>query len=207
LSAFALDQGDARYVGGTVPGVTAGDPGRLDTTSTPSLTFDHAGNTVEIPYAAIESYDYSKYDYSKEVTRHLGVLPAIAVGWVKMRRHGHYFSISYRTENGGPAQIVVFEVPKDMPRTLKAILQTRAPGTCKPCLYPSIHTNCGLSNYRRQVHYRNCPKRASSVDSAALCCPHEKSTNHRSLVADFGSAPDFSRDRANRGSADCRRTP
>ena len=126
LSTFALDEGHARYVGGTVPGVTAGVIGRLDTTSTTSLTFEHAGNNVEIPYASIESYEYSK-----DVTRHLGVLPAIAVGLVKMRRHSHYFSISYRAEAGGPAQIVVLEVPKDMPRTLEAILQTRAPGTCR----------------------------------------------------------------------------
>ena len=126
LSAFALDEGHVRYVGGTLPGVPAGVVGRLDTTSTTGLTFEHAGNTVEIPYASIESYEYSK-----DVTRHLGVLPAIAVALVKMRRHSHYFSISYRTETRGPAQIVVLEVPKDMPRTLEAILQTRAPGTCR----------------------------------------------------------------------------
>jgi hypothetical protein len=122
LSAFALEEGHARYVGGTVPGLTSGVIGRLDTTSTTSLTFARTGNKVEIPYASIESYEYSK-----DVTRHLGVLPAIAVGLVKMRRHSHYFSISYRTEAGWPAQIVVLEVPKDMPRSLQAILQTRAP--------------------------------------------------------------------------------
>ena len=122
LSAFALDEGHARYVGGTVRGVPAGVVRRLDTTSATSLIFEQAGNKVEIPYASIESYEYSK-----DVTRHLGVLPAIAVGLVKMRRHSHYFSISYRTEIGGPAQIVVLEVPKDMPRTLQAILRTRAP--------------------------------------------------------------------------------
>lgn len=126
LSTFALDERHARYVGGTVPGVTAGAIGRLDTTSTTSLTFEQAGNKIEIPYASIQSYPYSK-----AVTRPLGVLPAIAVGLGKMRRHSHYFSISYRAEAGAPAQIVVLEVPKDMPRTLEAILQTRAPGTCR----------------------------------------------------------------------------
>jgi hypothetical protein len=82
---------------------------------------------VEIPYASIESYEYAK-----EVTRHLGVVPAVAVGLVKMWRHSHYFSIAYRIETGGTAQIVVFEVPKDMPRTLQAVRQTRAPGARKP---------------------------------------------------------------------------
>jgi hypothetical protein len=134
ISAFALDEGHARYVGGTVPSVAAGVVGRLDTTSITSLTFEQAGNKVEIPYASIESYEYSK-----DVTRHLGVLPAIAVGLVKMRRHSHFFSISYRTETGGPAQIVVLEVPKDMPRTLRAILDTRAPGTCRFHSTPDPH--------------------------------------------------------------------
>lgn len=107
LSAFALDEGHARYLGGTVQGLPVGVVGRLDTTSATSLIFEQAGNKVGIPYASIESYEYSK-----DVTRHLGVLPAIAVGLVKMRRHSHYFSISYRTESGGPAQIVVLEVPQ-----------------------------------------------------------------------------------------------
>jgi len=122
LSALALDDGHARYVGGTVPGVTAGVVGQLDTTSATALTFEYAGKKTEIPYSSIEAYEYSK-----DVTRHLGVLPAIAVGLVKMRRHSHYFSFSYRTEAGGPEQIVVLEVPKAMPRTLEAILRTRAP--------------------------------------------------------------------------------
>ena len=134
LSAFALDQGHARYVGGTVPRVTAGAVGRFDTTATKSLIFEQAGNKVEIPYGSIESYKYSK-----DVTRHLGVLPAIAIGLVKMRRHSHFFSISYRAEGGGPAQIVVFEVPTDMPRTLEAILHTRAPGTCACHPTPDPH--------------------------------------------------------------------
>ena len=134
LSAFALDEGHARYVGGTVQGIPAGAIGRLDTTSATSLIFEQAGNKVEIPYAFIDSCEYSK-----DVTRHLGVLPAIAVGLVKMRRHSHYFSISYRTQTGEPAQIVVLEVPKDMPRTLRAILGTRAPGTCRCHSNPDPH--------------------------------------------------------------------
>ena len=72
LSAAALDDGHAKYVGGTVPGLTAGTIVRLDTTSETSLTFQHAGNKVEIPYASIQSYEYSK-----EVARHLGVLPTL----------------------------------------------------------------------------------------------------------------------------------
>lgn len=127
LSAFAIANGHAKYVGGTQPGVTPGVVGRLDTTSDTSLIFEHAGNKIEIPYTAIESHKYSK-----EVARHLGVLPTIAVGLLKVRQHRHFFRISYRVPGAAAAQVVIFEVPKQMPRILEAILQTRAVPTWKP---------------------------------------------------------------------------
>lgn len=133
FSAAALDDAHVRYVGGTVPGITAGVIGRLDTTSETSLTFEQAGNKTSIPYAYIESYEYTK-----DVTRHLGVLPAIAVGLMKMRRHSHFFRITYRDMPGAAQQIVVFEVPKRMPPTLQAILEARAPGRCKPYYQSSL---------------------------------------------------------------------
>lgn len=130
LSAFALQNGHAKYVGGTVPGLSAGTVGRVDTTSETSLTFVQAGNKLEIPYASIESYEYSK-----EVTWHMGVLPAIALRLVKARQRRHFFRFSYR-DSRNLVQVAVFEVPKQMPRTLQAVLQTRAPqgrGPCWPC--------------------------------------------------------------------------
>jgi hypothetical protein len=130
LSASALENGHAKYWGGTVPGVTAGTIGRLDTTSAASLVFLQAGNKLEIPYASIESYEYSS-----EVTLHLGVLPAIAVRLFKMRQRRHFFRFSYR-DSSNVAQAAVFEVPKQMPRTLQAVLQTRAPQSRKP-LWPA----------------------------------------------------------------------
>jgi hypothetical protein len=125
-SVSALENGHARYVGGTVPSLTAGTIGRLDTTSEASLIFVQAGNKLEIPYVSIESYEYSK-----EVTWHLGVLPAIAVRLFKARQRRHFFRFSYRDANN-TVQAALFEVPKQMPRTLEAVLQTRAPRTGKP---------------------------------------------------------------------------
>jgi hypothetical protein len=127
LPAVAVEDGQVMYVGGTAPGVNAGIVGRLNTTSETALIFEYPGNQLAIPNDAIQSFQYSK-----EVTRHLGV-PAIAVGMFRMRRHGHFFRISYRDSNN-VAQAAVFEVPKHMPRTLQAVLETRAPRTCKPSL-------------------------------------------------------------------------
>lgn len=127
ISTFAIDPGHARYVGGTVPGTTPGVVGRMNTTSETALTFEYAGNTVAIPYASVESFKYTK-----EPTVHLGVLPAIVVGMLKSRQHRHFFRISYRGPSG-VMQVAVFEVPKHEPPIIRAILNSRAPGTDKTC--------------------------------------------------------------------------
>jgi hypothetical protein len=128
LPAVALDNGRVMYVGGTVPGVSARTIGRLDTTSETALVFEYSGSKLEIPYAAIQSFDYSK-----EVTRHIGVLPAIAVRLLMVRQRRHFFRISYHDPKN-VTQAIVLEVPKTMPRTLQAVLETRAPGSSRPYL-------------------------------------------------------------------------
>ena len=127
LPLAAVEDDQVMYAGGTAPALRAGVVGRLDTTSEKSLTFEYSGAKLLIPYADIQSFEYST-----EVTRHLGVMPAIAVGWVKMRRHRHYFRISYQGADA-VSQVAVFEVSKQMPRTLEAVLKARAPQSCKPC--------------------------------------------------------------------------
>jgi len=129
LPALAVDDGQVRYIGGSAPGVAVGTVGSLDTTAETALIFEHSGSKLEIPYAAIESHEYST-----EVTHHLGVLPAVAVGMVRIRKHRHYFRVTYRSSDG-VAQVAVFEVSKHLPRTLQAVLMARASTakTCSPC--------------------------------------------------------------------------
>jgi hypothetical protein len=122
----AVEDGQVMYTGGTVPALQAGVLGRLDTTSETVLSFEYAGNKLAIPYARIDSYRYYE-----QVARHLGVLLAIAVGLVKRRQQRHFFQIGYRDE-GNLSQVAVFEVSKQMPQTLLAVLLARAPQGCKP---------------------------------------------------------------------------
>jgi hypothetical protein len=121
ISAYAVKGKQVVYAGGTAPGIIAGSVGTLNTTSDVALIFGSSAGTLQIPYGNIESFEYSR-----EVARHLGVLPAIAVGLVKMRWHRHFFRISYRDQKG-TIQVAVFEVSKQMPRTLRAVLQARVP--------------------------------------------------------------------------------
>jgi hypothetical protein len=124
--AGAVEGGQVMYAGGTVPATPLGVLGRLDTTSEVVLTFAYPGDKLVIPYAKIDSFEYSQ-----RVARHLGVLPAIAIGLVRKRQRRHFLRISYR-DNSNVSQVAVFEVSKQMPQSLMAILQVRAPQGCRP---------------------------------------------------------------------------
>lgn len=126
LPARAVEDGQVVYTGGTLPAVKDGTVGRFDTTSQTALKFNYSGSSLTILYAKMASFQYSE-----QVARHLGVLPAAAVGLVKKRQRRHYFRITYCDESD-VIQVAVFEVPKKMPPTLLAILQVRAPNACKP---------------------------------------------------------------------------
>ncbi len=125
IPAAAVEDGQVMYVGGTAA-LKEGTLGRLNTTSQTALVFESAGNTLIIPYAKIASFEYSQ-----KVARHLGVLPAIAVGLMKKRQRRHFVQINYH-DDSSVSQVAVFEVPKQMPRTFLAVLQARAPQGCRP---------------------------------------------------------------------------
>jgi hypothetical protein len=123
--AAAVENGQVLYVGGTIPSLREGSLGRLDTSSESALVFASGAAPLVIPFSKIESYEYSQ-----DVARHLGLLPAIGAGLLRKRQHKHFFRITYR-DSSEVLQVTVFEVPKQMPRSLLAVLQTRAPQGCQ----------------------------------------------------------------------------
>jgi hypothetical protein len=126
LSMPAVEDDQVMYVGGTVGILKKGVVGKLDTTSQTALNFESPGGRLVIPFEGIDSYEYSQ-----QVARHLGVLPAIAVGLVKRRQRRHFFRITYH-DDSKTQQVAIFEVSKETPRSLLAVLQGRAPQGCKP---------------------------------------------------------------------------
>jgi hypothetical protein len=138
--AGAVEGEQVKYMGGTVADLHAGLLGRLDTTSGTMLTYEYSGNKLVIPYAKIDSFEYSV-----DVARHLGVLPAIAVALVRKRQQRHFFRIGYHDENN-VSQVAIFEVPKRMPPTLLAVLQVRAPQGCKASYWAPYATRCSQPN-------------------------------------------------------------
>jgi phosphatidylglycerophosphate synthase len=128
--AFAVSVGEAAYMGGTISGVAEGTLGALDTTAVERLTFRYKSpaaampSEIDMPYARILSFQYST-----DVTHHIGVAPAIVVSLVKRRERKHFFTITY-TDADMVKQVAIFEVPKNEPATLLAILRVRAGQAC-----------------------------------------------------------------------------
>jgi hypothetical protein len=140
LPAGAVEGDQVKYMGGTVADLHSGTIGRLDTTSATSLTYEYSGNKLVIPYAKIDTFEYSI-----DVARHLGVLPAMVVAPVRKRQRRHFFRISYHDESN-VSQVVIFEVPKWMPPTLLAVLQVRAPQGCKSSYLTPNTSRCRQAN-------------------------------------------------------------
>jgi hypothetical protein len=114
------------YVGGTVPNVTEGQVGRLDTTVDRSLVFEYGSSRVEIPYASMQ-----RYQYTQRLARRMGVAPTIAVGLIKRRQRRHIVEVYFRDESG-VNQVAVFEVSKDRAAPVVAVLNARAPRPSRP---------------------------------------------------------------------------
>jgi hypothetical protein len=133
---FAIEDGEVTYTGGTVVSLKEGTTGKFDTTSQSALTFESSGSKVAIPYERVQSYQYSRV-----LARHYGALATIAIVLVKYRQRRHFVRINY-LDDSGTAQVAIFEIPKTMPQTLMAVLQTRAPQGCKPNSF-GFDTNIG----------------------------------------------------------------
>jgi hypothetical protein len=114
------------YVGGTVPNVTEGQVGRLDTTVDRNLVFEYGSSRVEIPYASMQ-----RYQYTQRLARRMGVAPTIAVGIVKRRQRRHIVEVFFR-DASGVNQVAVFEVSKDRAAPVVAVLNARVPHPVRP---------------------------------------------------------------------------
>ena len=124
IPAFAVEGKQVAYVGGTLPALSNGTLGELDTTSPANLVFKTstpgAPTEFAIPYANIRSVRYTT-----PVAHHLGVLPAIAVGLVRHRERKHLLALSY-TDKSSTIQSILFEVSKDQSQSLLQILRARS---------------------------------------------------------------------------------
>lgn len=119
-----IEGNEVEYLGGTTT-ITEGTVGMLDFSSTTDLIVRLRGATLlSIPYKGLQ-----RVTYRREVTHHIGVLPAIAVGLVRKRKRQHFFDLSYEDAQGNP-QSIALEVSKREPPILYDIFRARAPQIC-----------------------------------------------------------------------------
>ena len=144
--AFAVEAGQIVYVSGTLA-VPSGAVGSFYTASPTALVFKFGVPGASSGEIAIEYKSIVAFDYKSELARHLGVLPAIAVGLVKKRERKHFFSIKF-TDAANVTQAAIFEVPKNDPPGLLAILNARSPQACR-----SVRLQCFVppSNPRGEI--------------------------------------------------------
>jgi hypothetical protein len=126
-----VDVGQAAYIGGTLANVKSETMGKLDTTQEKALTFNYERGKVTIPYDRIESWKYDEV-----LARHLGVIATTVVVMLKHRQRRHLFQIQFK-DDAGVTQSAVFEVGKEQPRVVVAVLQARMTGCKGDAYWPS----------------------------------------------------------------------
>jgi len=161
-AAALLEDNEVAYLGGTAVGVKENTTGHFDTTQVRTLVFEYKGGKLEIPYSRI-----THYEYTRKLARHLGVVPTIAVVLVKHLQRRHFFVINYKDEEG-IAQSAVFEVAKDAPQTLEAVLMARAPRANRPAFRDPCNTG-GLIT-------ESCPTNTRPCAVNSVCAPQQSNT-------------------------------
>ena len=134
--ASGVEGTDVLYVGGSIPQLHAGQHGRLNTTLTDALVFEHSGGTFAIPYASMQ-----RFEYTVPLARRMGALATFAVVLVRYRQRRHVVELNFRDQSGAN-QAAVFEVSKEQAKPVVAVLTARVPrpatqGAVQPVRPPS----------------------------------------------------------------------
>jgi hypothetical protein len=131
---FAVDAKGASYFGGTAGFKDAKDPveGRLDTKDDAALLFiadskGFKGQTLSIPYSQIIDLEYGQ-----KAGRRVGAAAATTVllgpiGLLTLfsKKRNHFLTIGFKDADGKD-QVAVFELGKDIVRTMLPIVETRS---------------------------------------------------------------------------------
>ena len=164
-----VDVGQAAYIGGTLA-IKNEQMGKLDTTQEKALAFSYEGGKVNIPYDRIESWKYDEV-----LARHLGVIATTVVVLLKHRQRRHLFQIQFK-DDAGVTQSAVFEVAKEQPRVVVAVLQARVTNCSVTASWPSdpfdsAHANCNVSKPAKNNVVRSKPADASQDQTARSYVP------------------------------------
>jgi phosphatidylglycerophosphate synthase len=136
LPASALEPNQAVYIGGSAA-VAPDTVGTLDTTSPTALVFHFKQPNGGAGQVAIDYTHIRNVSATNEVTHHLGVAPAIAVGLLAVRQRRYFLTITW-TDEAGIAQAAQIEVAKREQQPLATVIRARMLQHCQqsPCNRP-----------------------------------------------------------------------
>lgn len=118
--ASAVDGEAAQYIGGTLPGLSEGQTGRLDTSSRDLFRFLGEKGKWESPYKNI-----TRLEYGRKPGRQIAAAIIISPFWLAAPKRKHFLTITVKDENGN-SQVGVFELSKDRYVTTIADLEERS---------------------------------------------------------------------------------
>ena len=115
----------AKYVGGTVAGLTAGTDGFLELADSSAVFRAKKGAAVSIPYGRIESLEYGQ-KVGRRVGAALGTAMAISPVFLLLlfsKKRKHFLTIGF-TDESGSKQGAVFELAKGVVHETLTSLET-----------------------------------------------------------------------------------
>jgi hypothetical protein len=116
---FALDSKKTAYIGGTVANLKEGTEGTSSAADENKFVFEYKKGKLEIPYSAIE-----ELEYGQKAGRRVAVAILVSPLALFSKKRKHYLTISYKSEDG-KGQAAVFELGKDVIRTMLSSLEAR----------------------------------------------------------------------------------
>jgi len=119
LSACALAQSHADYVGGTASKLDSGTGGTIDVSDPHYLAFYTKKAQVRVAYDRV-----NELDYGQKVDRRLLLAVVISPMFLLSKKRQHFLTIGY-TDEDGAHQALVFRVDKNSIRATLASLEAR----------------------------------------------------------------------------------
>ncbi|MEW6129661.1 MAG: hypothetical protein AB1757_21655 [Acidobacteriota bacterium] len=117
--ALVLDSKKTGYVGGTIAGLKEGTEGKSSALDENNFVFEHKNGKLLIPYKDVE-----ELEYGQKAGRRVAVAILVSPLAIFSKKRKHYLTISYKNE-AGKGQAAVFELGKDVIRTMLSSLEAR----------------------------------------------------------------------------------
>ena len=107
------------YIGGTISAIKEGTEGVSSTTDEKAWTFDHKNGKLAIPYDKV-----TELEYGQKAGRRVAMAILISPIALFSKKRKHYLTITY-LDDSGKQQAGVFELGKDIVRTMLASIEAR----------------------------------------------------------------------------------